>query len=325
MSLEAERRLHVCITGSSSGLGLIAAKRLVQDGHVVYHACRSQKRAEEAVEAAGGGIPIECDLADFSSVNKCARELRKIERLDVLCLNAAVAPSPSAISPKLTKDGLEECIGVNHFGHFLLANLLFKKLQARGGGRLVVTASSVHDPESPGGQSGGKAATLGTLSGLGMNLSIHPDGPTMVDGVVEYHGGKVYKDSKLCNLLFVNEAQKRFTGVAVRAFNPGFIPTTGLFQSMRDSSPWKARILTLFARAAGYSVPVEVGGERLVYMAISSDIQSGSYLCSEVGNRGITHQDGFVPKNVSKEAADSNLAKLLWDRSADVVKDWMCK
>jgi len=161
MSMEAAKGkplLKICITGSSSGIGLVAAKKLIADGHTVYHACRSLKRAQEAVKLAGGGIPIECNLASFDSVHKCAR---LIPTLDILCLNAGVAPSATAKKPKLTQDGIEECIGVNHFGHFLLSHLLFSRMKP--GSKVIVTASSVHDPDRPGGQSGGKGATLGTM------------------------------------------------------------------------------------------------------------------------------------------------------------------
>jgi NAD(P)-dependent dehydrogenase (short-subunit alcohol dehydrogenase family) len=124
----------------------------------VFHACRSQERADIAVKGAGGGVPLVCDLADFSSVRRFAEILEKeAPKLDVLCLNAGIAPSTKANkSPKITKDGFEECIGVNHLGHFLLANILKTHLAKDGGGRLVTTASSVHDPEGPGGAVGGE-------------------------------------------------------------------------------------------------------------------------------------------------------------------------
>jgi NAD(P)-dependent dehydrogenase (short-subunit alcohol dehydrogenase family) len=158
----------------------------------------------------------------------------------VLCLNAGIAPSKKSTIPKLTKDGYEECIGVNHLGHFLLANLLkdhlLKESSSSSGnsGRIVITASSVHDPEGPGGAVGGKGgATLGDLSGLGINLTgkNNSDEPTMPDGSITYDGGKIYKDSKLCNILFMREAVKRWggngnddDGLNLLSFSPGFYP-----------------------------------------------------------------------------------------------------
>ena len=107
------------------------------------------ERAQVAVQGAGGGVPMLCDLADLSSVRNFAAELQeKAPKLDVLCLNAGMSPSTKATVAGRTKDGFEECVGTNHLGHFLLANLLQPHLAGCGGeGRLVVTASGVHDPE----------------------------------------------------------------------------------------------------------------------------------------------------------------------------------
>ena len=126
--------LHIAITGTSQGIGLDAAKRLIRDGHTVYHANRNSGRSAEAAQQAGGGIPMVCDLASLESVRAFADELAT-KPLDVLCLNAGIAPSTKAEAPETTMDGFEACIGTNHLGHFLLANLLAPKVK-----RIVVTA-----------------------------------------------------------------------------------------------------------------------------------------------------------------------------------------
>ena len=179
--------LHIAITGTSQGIGLDAAKRLIRDGHTVYHANRNSARSAEAAEAAGGGVPMVCDLASLASVRQFADELSGKE-LDVLCLNAGIAPSTKAETAARTADGFEACVGTNHLGHFLLANLLAPKVS-----RIVVTASSVHDPDQPGGAVGGKGgATLGDLSGLG---PLTTGGPTMVDGATAYDGSTAARKS----------------------------------------------------------------------------------------------------------------------------------
>jgi light-dependent protochlorophyllide reductase len=330
MSLKAEQTmrqegpLHILITGSSQGIGLAAAQQLIQQGHTVYHACRSHQRAEEAVKAAGGGIALEaCDLADLESVQKFARHVEtRVPRLDVLCLNAGISPSASATTPHLTAQGFEEAIGVNHIGHFLLMQLLVSKLTA-GPFRIVLTASSVHDPALKAGQSGGKPATLGDITGLGINLIQNPRGATMVDGG-DYHGGKVYKDSKLCNILTCRQASKEFpTTITTVSFNPGFVPTTGLFDSLRQESWWKAQALMAFASIMGFSVPVQVAASRLVNMVTANNLQNGAYYCAPSQSKATTSEEGFVMVAVSKEAANDEVAARLWNRSMEIVKEWL--
>ena len=331
---DVARALNIAITGTSQGIGLDAAKRLIADGHTVFHACRDEDRASVAVQESGGGIPMVCDLADLESVKDFANKLRKqAPKLDVLCLNAGIAPSRKASAPKLTKDGYEECIGVNHLGHFLLANLLKDHLEKDGGGRLIVTASSVHDPESPGGTIDGKSgATLGDLSGLGVKLddqsSSNP--PTMVDGSIEYDGAKVYNDSKLCNVLFCREAQKRWgpsdgsnsaNAITIRSLNPGFIPSSGLFRAPREDNWLGATAFTFVAGAIGIAVPIEIGGARLAYMALAdeTDAPSGSYYSTEPKSKAIKKSEGFDQASISKEASDDALAARLWDSSAEIL------
>ena len=144
----AATALHIAITGSSQGIGLSAAKTLVAQGHTLYHANRNEERAEVACASAGGGVPMVCDLSDLDSVRKFADDLkRSAPALDVLCLNAAVAPSTKATAPKRTAQGYEECVGVNHIAHFLLASLMQPHLASNGGAaRLVVTASGTQAP-----------------------------------------------------------------------------------------------------------------------------------------------------------------------------------
>ena len=303
--------LHIAITGTSQGIGLDAAKRLIRDGHTVYHANRNSGRSAEAAQQAGGGIPMVCDLASLASVRQFADELSGKE-LDVLCLNAGIAPSTKAEAPDKTVDGFESCIGTNHLGHFLLANLLAPKVS-----RIVVTASSVHDPDQPGGAVGGKGgATLGDLSGLG---PLAPGGPTMVDGSIKYDGSKVYKDSKLCNVLFCREAKKRLPNVDVRSLNPGFIPTSGLFRAPREDNWLGATAFAFFAGLAGFAVPIDVGGERLAYVATSDDVPPGAYLSAETGSKAATYAEGFDDGLISPEGQNDELAARLWDRSRELV------
>ena len=240
--------LRIAVTGTNSGIGQSAAAQLLKQGHIVYHACRTAEGAELAVKTAGGGVPMVCDLADLASVRAFAEAISQQEpALDVLCLNSGVSPSRKAEVPRRTKDGFEATIGINHLGHFALATLL-QPLLAANNGRLVVTASGVHDPESAGGLVQGDpatGATLGDLSGLGAQNSA---GPVMIDGATAYGGAKAYHDSKLCNVLFTREAHKRWGDtVAVCAFNPGLITETGLFRAAREDNFISTAIFSFIA------------------------------------------------------------------------------
>ena len=95
-----------------------------------------------------------------------------------------------------------------------------------------------------------------------------------------YNGAKAYHDSKLCNVLFAREADRRWRagGVSVRSFNPGLITDTGLFRAARKDNLVGTLLFSFVAtNLAGFSVPVEVGGARLAYAATASEAE---VLCS---------------------------------------------
>jgi NAD(P)-dependent dehydrogenase (short-subunit alcohol dehydrogenase family) len=235
----------VIITGANSGVGLAAAKLLTAAGHRVTLACRTQAKADAAAEACmvyaaskgdagpatgkagffagrrpgGEAVGAECDLSSFASVRAFAESV-KGKPLDVLALNAGLSLSVGDNVEKFTADGFELTVGTNHLGHFLLYSLLRPTLAKSASPRLVITGSGVHDPASEGGKQGGpeKWASMGAFQGLEGGK-----GFSMVDGG-KYDPDKAYKDSKLCNLLFMGEAARREQGkMTVNAFSPGLI------------------------------------------------------------------------------------------------------
>ncbi|CAN0451620.1 unnamed protein product [Ectocarpus sp. 12 AP-2014] len=202
LQAEGAGKRTVVLTGASSGIGLDAATKLVAMGHDVHVACRTEAKAKAAAEASGAAGAFACDLSSLESVRGFV-DAWKGKPIDTLCLNAGMAPSTKG-SPGYCTEGFEETVGTNHLGHFLLANLLIKPLEAGAlrTPRLVVTASSVHDPDTPGGNQGSKA-TLGDMSGLERYLAADGESKKfdMVDGG-EYDGDKACKGSKLCSILF---------------------------------------------------------------------------------------------------------------------------
>ena len=160
----------ILLTGATpGGIGFEAAKRFMASGHTVIMPARTYAKSTSAVDALselnlpGNAVPAECDLSSLRSISTFVSSL-KGTTLDTVCLNAGLAPSISQRLPSRTVDGFEETIGVNHFGHFALMEYGVRSLLKKGG-RIVVTASGVHDPDSPGGKQG-SLATLGDLGGL---------------------------------------------------------------------------------------------------------------------------------------------------------------
>ncbi|CAN0002655.1 unnamed protein product [Ectocarpus sp. 6 AP-2014] len=321
---EGAGKRTVVLTGASSGIGLDAATKLVAMGHDVHVACRTEAKAKAAAEASGAAGAFACDLSSLESVRGFV-DAWKGKPIDTLCLNAGMAPSTKG-SPGYCTEGFEETVGTNHLGHFLLANLLIKPLEAGAlrTPRLVVTASSVHDPDTPGGNQGSKA-TLGDMSGLERYLAADGESKKfdMVDGG-EYDGDKAYKDSKLCNVLFTLEAQRRLSArrsaVKVDCFSPGLIPSSGLF---RNQNPIFSKIFDFAAtnliKASTHPPTVGQGGDTLVEMVTELSLQDGAaggrFFATEPGKP----ESAFSEQAVSVEARDVAKGKRLWELSAGCV------
>jgi len=192
------------------------------------------------------------------------------------------------------------------------------------GGRIVVTASGVHDPDSPGGAQGSKA-TLGDLAGLRMAVSNGNGVFDMVDGG-EYDADKAYKDSKLCNVFFMKELQKRLDaggmGIEVNAFNPGLIVSTGLF---RDQNPLFTKLFDFAATdllKVGESV--HWGGGALEFMTLNDGVGSkgGLYYTSPPGSSkygDAAFGTQFAVTDVSLEGKNDAKGKLFWELSEQLV------
>jgi protochlorophyllide reductase len=185
-------------------------------------------------------------------------------------------------------------------------------------GKIIVTASGVHDPDSSGGSHGNKA-TLGDMAGLeqiGKNCE-------MIDGG-SFDAQKAYRDSKLCNILFTRELQRRLSvsgsKVSVNCFSPGLILESGFFRHQSIFFKW------LFGIAATYIFKItetcEWGGGCLVYMITSVNDEYGKYYCAPSGSSkygDAAYGNQFRATNVSKEAMDDAQAKRLWELSEKVL------
>jgi protochlorophyllide reductase len=211
-------------------------------------------------------------------------------------------------------------VGVNHFGHFYLNSLLLPMMNPDGG-KIVVTASSVHDPDGPGGAQGEKA-TLGAMQGLeqlGKDCE-------MIDGGA-FNADKAYKDSKLCNVLFTRELQRRLSSssnknkVTVNCFSPGLILESGFF---RDQSPVFTKVFD-FAATNLFKVTETsaYGGGCLAYMVNAVGEPGGQFYNSPPGTSSkygeAAYGIQFGPTTVSREAMDDVKASRLWELSEKVL------
>src|SRR5690349_5484144 len=142
MSLEGRTML---VTGANSGIGFEAARALAAGNARVLIACRSLGKGTEsaarivALHPHAKVTPIELDLASFKSVRRAVAELPG-EKLDALICNAGLFANEF----HATEDGIESTVGVCHFGHFLLTQLLRPRLRAAERARVVMVSSESH-------------------------------------------------------------------------------------------------------------------------------------------------------------------------------------
>merc|ERR1712078_192850 len=193
---------------------------------------RAERVAKEMGFPANSYTVIKCELGSFKSVRDFVFNLRAFKGprgLDALVCNAAVY-LPADPKPRFTEDGYEMSMGVNHLGHFLLTQLLMSDLEKAKNARCIIVGSITGNSNTIGGGLVYPRADLGDLSGLKQG-----PGAEMADGK-SFFGAKAYKDSKLCNMMTVQEMHRRFhdkTGITFSSLYPGCIAETGLFREKR--------------------------------------------------------------------------------------------
>lgn len=214
----------IIITGANAGIGEETARTLAKHGAHVILACRNRAKTEPVLESirqsSGGGNNLnvefmELDLSSLESVRKFAADFIA-RNLPLYCLvcNAGIVGAQRAKS----QDGFELQIATNHLGHFALVNLLLDRLKEGAPSRIVVVSSMVH-------QSG------------------HIDFEDFHWEKRSYSKWKVYAQSKLANLLFVKELDRRLkanniSNVTVNALHPGVVNTQALKSQMGSFIMW---------------------------------------------------------------------------------------
>lgn len=310
----------VVITGGNAGLGYQTALSLAGPGggwHCVL-ACRNVKAGEEAAEAlakrsgrtGGTAEALHLDLASLASVRAFADRLAATAGarppLRALVCNAG---SQTVSGVTLTADGFETTFGVNHLGHFLLANLVAPLLVRPA--RMVFVSSGTHDPADWGSRA------------FGMNpprlrparqMAFPGEDPGPLPPTAQGRGREAYSTSKLCNLLTATEFARRLgaggDAVTCNSFDPGLMPGTGL---ARDAT----RVQRFLWH---YVLPALV---RLV-PGVRSPARSGRNLAWLIDDPALTGVTGRYfssrrENTPSIQARDADAAARLWRESAELV------
>ena len=268
------------VTGANSGIGRITARELAAAGARVILAVRSTAKGDEAAATMTGDVEVrELDLASLASVRAFADAWSG--DIDLLINNAGVMIPPQG----RTADGFELQFGTNHLGHFALTNLLLEHVTQR-----VVTVSST-------------AHKFGSIGLDDLNWETRP-----------YKGWPAYGQSKLANLLFTSELQRKLTAagspVLSTAAHPGYAATN--LQSGNDS--WFSdRFMAIGNRVFAQSE--EKGALPTLYAALA-DVPGDSF----IGPDGFQELRG-APTIVgrTKAARDGEMAAKLWTASEELT------
>ena len=278
------------ITGGNSGIGFATVCKLAEKGFVVLLASRNQQASSQAIDRILAATPnavvesIPLDLASFVSVRQCVSTFQsKGYPLHILINNAGGSvPGKQAT---FTADGFELTFGTNHLGHFLLTNLLLEDLKQSAPARVITVSSELHNPDHAGGPA--------------------PDFDyDNLKGEKYYHPQVFYRNSKLANMWFAYELQRRLagTGVTSNAVCPGFVPAA---IAARRKSPLARFFYAQIMAQMPFARSLEQASASYMVAATDPNLEG-------VGGKFIV--DG-KEKRSSEESYDEEKARHLWEMS----------
>ena len=332
---EGGRERCVLVTGANSGIGLTAARQIAARGKTVVVACRSVEKSERAVreiradvgaDARVVALNVPLELTDLASVREYALALldRHDLELEVLVCNAGIMAAPL----ERTKQGHELHFGINHLGHFLLADALTPELRKNGG--RVVSVSSL----------------LAMIGDFALDLD------DLDWRRRDYDPWYAYGASKAQNVLFADELARREAehGVVANSLHPGIVTTNlvrysvpNMVQSNRDLEKERASFLGRLASKAGIRNPDE-GGRTSTWLATADEagdvtgkffidpglvypgatraqlVEAGDWFLTS-GTEFLAPQLGF-PDKLFEWRTEEN-AKKLWAKSQEMVSEYM--
>jgi len=265
------------VTGANAGLGELTARELARVGAHVILAVRDTGKGAAAAARMTGDVEVrDLDLQDLSSVRSFADDVAEV---DVLVNNAGIM----AVNHARTVDGFERHIGTNHLGHFALTNLLLPKLT----GRVVTVSSLLHN--------------IGYISLKDLNWKSR-----------RYSAWLAYGQSKLANLLFTSELQRRLdaAGSPVRALaaHPGWSHT-----NLQGNSGRKFGDAVVLAADRLVSTDADFGARQTLY-AVAEDLPGNTFVGPRFGLYGRTQPTW---RNLTAKRAAT--AAALWELSEQLT------
>lgn len=280
------------ITGANAGAGFQASRILLSKGAAVVMLNRNAAKSHQAIEELkaefGSNAQVSfilMDLADLSSVRSAAKEVvARASGIDALICNAAVA---QIAKQEFTADGFESQLGINHYGHFLLINLLFERLD-QSKGRIVVVASE------------GYKMGIKTIQFDDMNWDKN------------YHPNKVYSQSKLAQMMTAYELQDRIKAsnknVKIYVCHPGASKTT----LIRNDAPFMTRFMWSILSRTSMVQSAEKGSYPEVMCATEENLNQRAFY----GPTGRNYWTGPVGEcKLEPHALDKAVMERLWAQS----------
>ncbi len=272
----------VIVTGANSGIGKAAAKELARAGATVILACRDTAKGDAAAREMTGDVEVrKLDLADLDSVLAFAGTVNG--PVDVLINNAGVMGTPK----RTTKQGLELQIGTNHFGHYALTGLLMDRILQSDSPRVTNVASGAH--------------RIGRMNFEDLQSER------------SYNRWRAYGQSKLANLLFTYELQRRAAAAGsdllVTAAHPGYAATN--LQSHTESI--QDAIMGVLNKIVAQSE--EAGAWPTLYAA-TEDLPPSTYVGPDGFQEGRGHPRIVGSSSRARDEAD---AARLWQVSEELT------
>jgi NAD(P)-dependent dehydrogenase (short-subunit alcohol dehydrogenase family) len=282
------------VTGANSGIGYYTAVAFAEKGATVILACRNLEKSQAALDQLKAEVPgadvelMQLDLASLDTVRRFAEAFQaKYDRLDLLVNNAGIMMVPYG----KTEDGFERQFGTNHLGHFALTGLLLDRILATPGARVVNVSSTGH--------------RIGRMDFDDL----------MYEHGVGYSSSSAYGRSKLANLLFTYELQRRFEAAGADAMATAAHPG-GANTNLQDEigERWYIRPFVPLMRLMMQSA--DMGALPTIRAAVDPDAEGGQYY----GPGGFMEQRGY-PILVQSNGASHNHAdaQRLWQVSEELT------